>query len=91
MTYPKLLRQLIDYIPAGVYHDNEKKITELADAIAKERQELKEAVLGLSVESHRSGHITCRACTSFLVDSVRLSGKPHGPDCIVGKLIEETE
>lgn len=87
MTYPENLNKLISYIPAEVYAEHEKQITELADAIATDRARLKEAVLGSWVVPDLGGDDTpayCKRCREYY-------GTPHKPDCIVRQLEEEGE
>ena len=82
MTYPKNLNKLISYIPAEVYAESEKEITEIADAIATDRQKLKEAVLELT-----TGESYCHVCERYQ----EFNDGPHEPDCIAGQLLKEEE
>lgn len=85
MTYPPNLNKLLGYIPADVYAESEKQITKLADAIAKDRQRLKEVVLKNWRRPDFASYADCAYCEQFS----EYYEKPHSPICIVRQLEEE--
>ncbi len=91
MTYPEKLNKLISYIPAEVYAEHEKQITELADAIVADRARLKEAVLNGQwyVDANEFHPERCYHCERPQYHSSY--GDTHAPDCIVRQLDEEGE
>lgn len=90
MTYPESLNKLISFIPAEVYAEHEKQITELADAIATDRARLKEAVLeSYWMEDETGLSYICHHCGLYSETGERTT--KHRDYCIVGQLEEEGE
>ncbi len=94
MTYPENLNKLIGFIPAEIYAEHEKQITELADAIATDRTRLKEAVLNtqaipVEIKFWRTRYY-CPHCESRIRGG-ELARFCKNPDCIARQLEEEKE